>query len=52
MALLATFAVACAEPYLEDDETEFEAQAIDHSEVGEEDHPEKLMEGDPDRNSD
>jgi len=46
IALLAAFAVACAQPGLEDYETELEAQAIEHSEVGdEEDDDEKYMDG-------
>ena len=44
-AILAIFAIACAKPGLEDYETELK-QAIEHSEVGEEDYEdEKYMDG-------
>ena len=49
-ALLAIFVIGCAKPGLEEHETEFNTQAIENEEVGEEDH-EEFMEGDPDRNS-
>ena len=50
IALLAIFVIGCAKPGLEEHETEFNTQAIENEEVGEEDH-EEFMEGDPDRNS-
>lgn len=46
LVLLAVFAAGCTATNIEED---YETQAIEHEEVGEEDHPEELMEGDPDR---
>lgn len=45
-ALLVAFIVACANPGLEDHETELKTQAIENSEIGEEDYEdEKYMDG-------
>ena len=48
---IANFAGGCTNSGLEESyETEYETQAIDHKEVGDDKHDDKLMEGDPDRN--
>ena len=47
IVFLAAFAVACTKPVLEDYETEFEPQAIDHGEVGDDNDDDEYLEGRP-----